>query len=55
MDGMWIQKLNEQGQIFDLTVTLRPYSAVTVLRNKTKALAEQQGVLGVEYWELPAR
>ena len=49
MEGMWIQKLNEQGQIFDLTVMLRPYPAVTVLRNKTKALAEQRGFLGVEY------
>jgi len=55
MEGMWIQKLNERGQIFDLTVMLRPYPAVTVLRNKTKALAEQRGFLGVEYWELPAR
>jgi hypothetical protein len=55
MEGMWIQKVNEQGQIFDLTVMLRPYPAVTVLRNKTKALAEQRGVLGPEYWELPGR
>lgn len=49
MEGMWIQKLNEQGQIFDLTVMLRPYPAVTVLRNKTKALAEQRGFLGPEF------
>jgi hypothetical protein len=55
MEGMWIQKLNELGQIFDLTVMLRPYPAVTVLRNRTKALAEQRGLLGIEYWELPAR
>jgi hypothetical protein len=55
MEGMWIQKLNEQGQISDLTVMLRPYPAVTVLRNKTKTLSEQRGFLGVEYWELPAR
>jgi len=33
----------------------RPYPAVTVLRNKSKALAEQRGFLGVEYWELPTR
>lgn len=54
MEGMWIQKLNEQGQIYDLTVMLRPYPAVTVLRNITKELAEKRGVLGKEYWELPA-
>ena len=39
MEGIWIQKLNEAGQIYDLTVMLRPYPAVTVLRNKTKELA----------------
>jgi hypothetical protein len=55
MEGMWIQKLNEQGQICDLTVMLRPYPAVTVLRNKTKALAEERGFLGSEYWELATR
>ena len=55
MEGMWIQKVNEQGQIYDLTVMLRPYPAVTVLRNRAKALAEERGLLGAEYWELPAR
>jgi hypothetical protein len=55
MEGMWIQKLDERGEIFDLTVMLRPYPAITVLRNKTKELAEQRGFLGPEYWELPAR
>jgi len=55
MEGMWIQKLNERGQIYDLTVMLRPYPAVTVLRNMTKELAEKRGLLlGKEYWELPA-
>jgi hypothetical protein len=54
MEGMWIQKVNEQGQIYDLTVMLRPYPAVTVLRNRTKELAEKRGVLGEEYWELSA-
>jgi len=54
MEGMWIQKLNEQGQIYDLTVMLRPYPAVTVLRNMAKELAEKRGLLGTEYWELPA-
>jgi hypothetical protein len=36
MEGMWIQKLNADGKIHDLTVMLRPYSAVTVLRNAVK-------------------
>jgi hypothetical protein len=54
MEGMWVQKLNDQGQIYDLTVMLRPYPAVTVLRNATKDLAKKKGVLGDEYWELPA-
>jgi hypothetical protein len=55
MEGMWVQKLNEQGQIHDLTVYLRPYPAVTVLRNMTKDLAEKRGVLMTrDYWELPA-
>jgi hypothetical protein len=53
MEGMWIQKVNEQGQIYDLTVMLRPYPAVTVLRNRAKELAEKRGLLGAEYWELP--
>jgi hypothetical protein len=54
MEGMWIQKLNEQGQVYDLTVMLRPYPVVTVLRNRAKELAEKRGFLGKEYWELPA-
>lgn len=55
MEGLWVQKLNEQGQIYDLTVYLRPYPAVTVLRNMTKELGEKRGVLvGRDYWELPA-
>jgi hypothetical protein len=53
MEGLWIQKLNQQGQIYDLTVMLRPYPAVTVLRNMAKGLAEKRGFLGDEYWELP--
>jgi hypothetical protein len=55
MEGMWVQKLNPQGQIFDLTVMLRPYPAVTVLRNRAKVLAEQRGFLGPEFWELALR
>ena len=41
-------------QIYDLTVYLRPYPAVTVLRNMTKDLGEKRGVLvGQDYWQLP--
>jgi hypothetical protein len=55
MEGLWVQKLNEQGQIYDLTVYLRPYPAVTVLRNMAKDLSEKKGVLvGRDYWELPS-
>jgi hypothetical protein len=54
MEGIWMQKLNEQGQIHDLTVFLRPYPAVTVLRNRTKELGAQRGLLlERDYWELP--
>lgn len=53
MEGIWVQKLNGQGQIHDLTVYLRPYPAVTVLRNRTKELAEEQGALrDTQYWDL---
>jgi hypothetical protein len=54
MEGIWMQKLNTQGQIHDLTVFLRPYPAVTVLRNRTRELGTQRGVLlERDYWELP--
>src|SRR5215510_4310451 len=54
MEGLWVQKVNEQGQICDLTVYLRPYPAVTVLRNMTKDLGEKRGVLvSQDYWQLP--
>jgi hypothetical protein len=55
MEGLWVQKLNEQGQINDLTVYLSPYPAVTVLRNMTNDLGKKRGVLVDRgYWELPA-
>ena len=55
MEGLWLQKLNDRGEINDLTVYLRPYPAVTVLRNRTKELGEKTGVLvGRDYWELAA-
>jgi hypothetical protein len=41
MEGIWLQKLNDLGEINDLTVYLRPYPAVTVLRNRTKELGER--------------
>lgn len=56
MEGIWLQKLNNRGEINDLTVYLRPYPAVTVLRNRTKELGEKTGVLvSRDYWELEAR
>jgi hypothetical protein len=55
MEGIWLQKLNDRGEVNDLTVYLRPYPAVTVLRNRTKELGEKTGVLvGRDYWELAA-
>jgi hypothetical protein len=55
MEGIWLQKLNDRGEINDLTVYLRPYPAVTVLRNRTKELGEKTGVLVCrDYWELEA-
>ena len=54
MEGVWVRKLNEHGQIHDLTVFLRPYPAVTLLRNRTRELGMQRGLLlERDYWELP--
>jgi hypothetical protein len=54
MEGIWVKKLNEQGEIYDFTVYMRPYPAVTVLRNKTRELGESTGQLaGSDIWELP--
>jgi hypothetical protein len=56
MEGLWVRKLNEHGQINDLTVYLRPYPAVTVLRNRTKELGEKTGIpVGRDYWEVNSR
>jgi hypothetical protein len=41
MEGIWVSKINDQGEIDDLTVYLRPYPAVSILRNQAKALTEQ--------------
>ncbi|RFZ90923.1 hypothetical protein D0C36_18415 [Mucilaginibacter conchicola] len=35
-EGIWVSKINKYGEVYDLTVYLRPYPAVTVLRNKAK-------------------
>ena len=43
MEGIWVKKVNEQGEIYDFTVYLRPYPAVTVLRNRTEELGERTG------------
>ncbi len=55
MEGMWVSRLNSMGQIDDLTVYLRPYPAVTVLRNKAKTIAENDpkfAFLDETYWNL---
>ena len=53
MEGLWVQRLNERGQINDLTGYLRLYPAVTVLGNRTKEPGEKIGVLvGHDYWKL---
>jgi hypothetical protein len=53
MEGMWIQRLDADGKVSDLTVYLRPYPAVTVLRDGARTLARQGGFLAADdYWEL---
>jgi hypothetical protein len=55
MEGMWVSRLNRDGQINDLTVYMRPYPAVTVLRTRAKALAERTpafSFLDEGHWEL---
>jgi hypothetical protein len=48
------QRINADGLVNELTVYLRPYPAVTVLRNRAKRIAEEGKFLGgAEYWELP--
>jgi hypothetical protein len=54
MEGMWIRKINADGLVNDLTVYLRPYPAVTVLRNRARKIAgEGHSLSDTEYWELP--
>jgi hypothetical protein len=52
MEGMWIHKLDKDGLVNDLTVMLRPYPAVTVLRTMAKELAEKRGFLEKDFWDL---
>jgi hypothetical protein len=52
MEGVWLHKLNPKGEVEELSVFLRPYPAVTVLRNETKKLSDAAGGLGIDYWEL---
>lgn len=55
MEGMWIRNINSDGLVTDLSVYLRPYPAVTVLRNRARQIAQLGGFLGAdEYWELPS-
>jgi hypothetical protein len=55
MEGIWVRTLNADDLVSSLTVYLRPYPAVTVLRNQARQIAGQgDGFLsGDEYWELP--
>jgi hypothetical protein len=54
LEGMWIQRINADGLVNELSVYLRPYPAVTVLRNRAKQIAQEGKFLsGAEYWELP--
>jgi hypothetical protein len=54
MEGMWIRRIDADGLVTELTVYLRPYPAVTVLRNMAKQIAQRGEFLsGSEYWELP--
>jgi hypothetical protein len=54
MEGIRIRKINADGLVNDLTVYLRPYPAVTVLRNRARKIAgEGQFLSDTEYWELP--
>lgn len=58
MEGIWVSRLNQAGKIAELTVYLRPYAAVTVLRNKARELAaktKEFAFLTEAYWELPGQ
>jgi hypothetical protein len=52
MEGLWLRRLDEQGRVTELTVMLRPYPAVTVLRNRARDLAEGTVLSDPTYWDL---
>ena len=39
--ALWIQRINADGLVNELSVYLRPYPAVTVLRNRAKQIAHR--------------
>ncbi len=47
MEGMWIQKINSEGLIDDLTVMMRPWPAVTVLHDRDQRARRANG------WDRP--
>jgi hypothetical protein len=53
MEGLWLRRLDAKGRVTELTVMLRPYPAVTVLRNKARQLAQSTPLGDRTYWELP--
>jgi hypothetical protein len=54
VEGMWIQRITTDGLVNELSVYLRPYPAVTVLRNRARQIAQDGKFLsGADYWELP--
>ncbi len=53
MEGLWLRRLDEQGRVTELTVMLRPYPAVTILRNQARELAKATVLSDRTYWELP--
>ena len=53
MEGLWLRELDQKGRVTELTVMLRPYPAVTVLRNKARELAQSTLLGDATYWELP--
>ena len=43
MEGVWLRKLDEAGEVTELSLFLRPYPAVPVLRDDTRELARVDG------------
>ncbi|WP_316829704.1 hypothetical protein [Pedobacter aquatilis] len=54
-EGIWVSKINPAGKVYDLTVYLRPYPVVSLLRERAKATAEQdpeQREYFKTYWDI---